>query len=193
MVAPDPLKPTRQELQQIAGNNFRVLRAFERLFEKAGQESPDDIANIIDRLDSYDYGGVTMSDNATETSISAALTPVKINGSTTPLSGLSNFTASTGNRLVYTGEYQNLFSIYAALNYKTDRNVSIAFYVAKNGNVISETQRKNRTNPFGDTSSTVLNAGMVLSQNDYIELFVENRDSIANVTVIDLTFIANRA
>ncbi len=46
MVA-DPIKPTREELARIVGaGDYRGLRAWERLFEVAGEELPNDIDTI---------------------------------------------------------------------------------------------------------------------------------------------------
>lgn len=50
MVA-DPSKPTRQELNEVARGNQRVLRAFERLFEVAGEETPGEVIDLQSQVD----------------------------------------------------------------------------------------------------------------------------------------------
>lgn len=47
----DPAKPTRDQLAKVAGDDFRLLRSLERLFEVSGTETPSEITEITNRLD----------------------------------------------------------------------------------------------------------------------------------------------
>lgn len=126
---------------------------------------------------------LSMIGNATNTVISTINTPVKAAG-TFVIERASQFTGNTNGRITYDGE-RNLVTpidIVATVDVASGTNQDIAVYVAVNGSVITNSRKVIRVDSGSpEAISTIWQRQ--LSQNDYIELFVENRTSTNDILV----------
>lgn len=133
-------------------------------------------------------GTMSMSGNSTESVISAINTPVKVAGTTTAGSNNQRFTHTDG-RLTYAGGVDTFFDVVAAvsLNCPGATNENISIYIAKNGTIISESKMSSRTAGAGTPECMTAIAEVSLTTNDYIEVFVENNSTTANLLVETMT------
>jgi len=133
-------------------------------------------------------GFMYVQDNVTETTISTVNTPVKALGtflhdSTT----LERFTFAN-SRLTYIGRETTQFDIdaIATLNPAGGASKRCGVYVAKNGTEI--TASRGALIVKNDLQLQA-QAEVFMSTNDYLELFIENKDDEVNITLVDSTFI----
>ena len=132
------------------------------------------------------YAQVYLSSPAT-TTISASNTPVKVNGTFTV--GIeSNFTGDTTGKMTYNGTDTIITTVQATITYRaaTSNNQRVAIYLAKNG-VVEDGSKITREvdSGTGDYGNCGTFFNISLSQNDYIELFIENQTSTDDVEVRD--------
>lgn len=129
-----------------------------------------------------------MNGNATTTTISATNTPVKVSGTTTSASITQKFT-NTNNRGTYNGSFTRYFKVTATLSLESGTNNQIGCYIAKNGSVLGDSEVYGTTSGTGRAENIVVQTLVELSENDYIEIFVENASAVSNVLVTDLNTI----
>jgi len=129
-----------------------------------------------------------MNGNATTTTISSIGVAVKVAGTTTSSSITQKFT-NTDNRATYIGSLTRFFKVTASLSVESGNNNQIGVYIAKNGTLISESEVLGTTSGTGRGENIVAQTLVQLSENDYIEIFIENESSTNNITVTDLNVI----
>lgn len=129
-----------------------------------------------------------MHANATTTIISATNTPVKVLGTTTGSAITQKFT-NTDNRATYNGSLTRIFKVTACASCTSGNNNIVGFYIAKNGVVTSDSEIYTTTGGTGKSENVSIQTLVSLSENDYIEVWVENNSSITNVLVSDLNVI----
>jgi len=135
-------------------------------------------------------GFIGFVDNSTVTTIAVIDTPVKIDPATFTSFNLIGFVQSVNGRLTYTGTITKSFAILASVNLfaaANDREMTI--YIAKNGTIINESKSQNTTKA-NEASETTAFFITDLSQNDFIELFVENNETTDNITCPHVRFRA---
>jgi hypothetical protein len=136
---------------------------------------------------SLPYAQVYLSTSAI-TTISATDTPVKVNG--TFIVGIeSGFTGDTSGKIIYNGTDDIIANVKATVTFKSDtsNNQELAIYIAKNGTV----QAGSEVGRIVDSGSgSYGNVGtffkVSLSENDFVELFVENKTSTDDVDVLNV-------
>lgn len=149
--------------------------------QAAGSITEQDVRDLIVSL-VPPYGSMYIS-TATETSISTQNTPVKALGTTTAGDALRDFT-HTANRLTYTGVPDREFIVIVALSLTAAQNNQIlAFHLAKNGSVIAASEIQRKAAIGNDIGAASVMVEIDLSQNDYIELWVENKSGDTNLTI----------
>ena len=129
-----------------------------------------------------------MNGNATTTVVSSTGVAYKALGTTTSSAITQKFT-NTNNRATYVGSITRNFLITASLSVESGNNNQIGVYIAKNGTLINESEVYGTTNGTGRGENIVAQTLVELSENDYIEIFVENESSITNILVTDLNVI----
>ena len=134
-------------------------------------------------LNTSNIANYYMSDNATVTNIASSNTPVKIVGTTTS-NAITQKSTHTDNRATYVGAIQRDFKVTSVLSVtSTSSNDQIGFYIAKNGVVIDESELYVTTNNNNRAESICIQTITSLNQNDYIEIWAENRTDSSNITV----------
>jgi len=132
--------------------------------------------------------GYYMNGNTTATVISAIGTAVKVAGTTTSAAITQKFT-NTDNRSTYNGAILRDFKVTVVLSANSGNNNEIGIYIAKNGTLITESEIYITTNAGGRAEGGVVQTIVALTQDDYIEVFVENSTSDTNITVSELSVI----
>ena len=135
---------------------------------------------------------MTFIGNTNDTDI-VANTPIAIetNGLAVAQAAV-RYTVSGAGRCTYTGSKQVYVSLHASLSYDKQQNGTdtFHFYFAINGVVLPQSQttveaEANSTN-VGSTSMTY---GTLMTNNDYIEIYVENITSGDDIIITDLQFL----
>lgn len=139
---------------------------------------------------SAEIGSYHMINNATATTIVATTTPIKVLGTTTASTLNQKFT-HIDNRLTYVGSIQRNFKISCTSSCESSNNNQIGFYIAKNGVILNESVINITTSGTGKSENKTIQALVLLQENDYIELFVENNTGTNDVTVTNLNLIIN--
>lgn len=126
-----------------------------------------------------------MNGNATATAVASVGVAYKVAGTTTSSSITQKFT-NTDNRATYIGALEGNFRASAVLSLDAGTNDQIGIYIAKNGTVLPESEVYITANSGGRAESAVVQVLTTMQQNDYIEVFVENASSVADITVSEL-------
>lgn len=121
--------------------------------------------------------------NTTETVITTINTPV-ITNAVWVLEDIRRFSATTGGRATYISEQTKHFPVDIAVGVISvgGGSTDITVYLALNGSVITNTGRT--VNASGSTPRTLsIPWQLDLSENDYLEVFVENNSGTNNIIV----------
>ena len=133
------------------------------------------------------YAQVSMHGNTTATVISTVNTPVKVAG-TFATNGTASFTSDTTGRLTYTGSTTEVIPVMASVSIDAGGvNQKITVYIAKNGIVIPAA-KISRVFTTGSIGNVGVFYNVSMTASDYLEVFVENNTSTANVTATDVLF-----
>lgn len=139
---------------------------------------------------SASIGLMTMSGNATATTVAATNTEYKAAGTTTLDSTVSQkFTMPADNRLTYGGAIQRAFRATAVLSLTSNSNNQVGSYFAKNGSVIATSETYTTTDGAGRRENVLVQTIVALDQDDYLEVWVENATATQDITVTDMSVI----
>ena len=139
----------------------------------------------ISSNDALHYVESFLQTNTTDTVIAATTTPVLIAG-TWEFGANTGFTQTSGGKLTYNGSSTAVLTVHASISIEPvsgNNNQDISVYVAKNGAVIAGT-RISAVISNGAPQNLSLSTNQSFATNDYIELFVQNSTSTANLTVV---------
>lgn len=139
-------------------------------------------------INSSELSVYSMQANATPTVVASTGLEYKVLGTTTSDSITSKFT-NTNNRATYTGAIARFFTVTSTMSVTSGNNNQIGGYIAKNGTVIPSSEVYITTNGAGRAENLVIQTIVQLSQNDYIEIFIENSTAVTNITVSSLNVI----
>ena len=154
----------------------------------SGDISPQDIRDMLESLVPA-FGSFSLS-AAVETSIATVSTPVKCAGTTTAHTTPRDFTHTNG-RLTYTGPTDQHLHVASTISFMTaGSNKVISFYLAKNGSVIAGSKTSRKIGTGSDVGSIALHWDLMVSENDYVEIWVENETDNTNLTASTLYLFA---
>jgi len=129
-----------------------------------------------------------MNGNTTATVITTVGDAVKVAGTTTGAPISQRFT-NTPNRSTYVGAIQRDFKVSTVLSVESGNNNVVGIYIAKNGTLLTESEVYITTNAGGRAEGATCQVVLGMTQDDYIEVFVENATSTSSVTVTDMSVI----
>lgn len=135
--------------------------------------------------DTMPDGLASLNDNATETIISGASTPVKVAG-TWVIERQSQFTVDTTGRITYIGERPLTVPIDAVTTIEaaSGTNKDVETYIALNGSIIANSGKTNKVGQ-NDPKSIGVIWQLTLNQNDFLEVFIENDTDSVNLIMTD--------
>ena len=167
-------------------NTAAVSPTFVSLFAGSGI-SLTATGNVIaiSSNDALHYVESFLQTNTTDTVIAATTTPVLIAG-TWEFGANTGFTQTSGGRLTYNGSDTAVLTVHASISIEPvsgNNNQDVSVYVAKNGVAIAGT-RISAVISNGSPQNLSLSTNQSFATNDYIELFVQNSTSTANLTVV---------
>ena len=133
---------------------------------------------------------MTLTGNTTNTSLSAGVpTIINTNGNATQQSGV-RYTVTGSGRATYNGTKQIYVSIHASLSYQKQGGGvdDYQFFIYKNGSALPGAQVDIEVD---DEASTALPMvyGTLMSQNDYIEFYVENPTGADDMLIRDFQIV----
>jgi len=153
-----------------------------------GDISPQDLRDFAESMRTP-HGKQYWHDSAVETAISSAGAFVKANG--TSIGTLSDpykvDTTTTPNKLIYTGVSERHFQIMGvtSMTVVSGGNQDLAAVLYYNGAPMLDTETHTTSKTAGDLVTLTCHGDIVMSTNDYIELWVTNDSSTSNVIVKD--------
>ena len=138
----------------------------------------------------------TMQGNSNDTAFAASSTPVIMQvgagGSAPVLQAAVRMTLDTATgRITYTGKKQVYVSMHLSLNYEKQgggSGVEYQFYFYKNGSALPGGDVKVE-GTSGDLGVLSMNYGVLLEQNDYIEIFVANNTNTNGMLTKDYQLV----
>lgn len=143
--------------------------------------TPEKIRDIIETMRPR-FGSLEFTTPAA-TTIPGVGTFVKALGTTTAVN-LQGISMPVNNRLRYDGAGDVHCHIALSVSFSAaSNNQAVDLAIAKNGTVLSHSRLRRNTGNAGTIGSTALHADAMMSQSDYLELFVANQTSTASVTV----------
>lgn len=152
-----------------------------------GAISPQDLRDFVESA-TPPYGSFS-------TNVAAATTLTqnvysKMAGTTTA-GGLLNFDMPVDGRLRYTGVPDRHMHIAVTTSFTcANNNKVIGLKIAKNGVVLDSTIARRKVSTGADIGSTALHGDVMMSTNDYLELFLTNETDSTNATIENIYFFA---
>jgi hypothetical protein len=145
----------------------------------------DDIA------DTRPDGLLSFNTNVAETVIAVIGTPVLIAG-TWETQSTSQFTGTAGGRLTYNGGKDTTIPVTLSLTGGpvSGTNIPITYHLYKNGSPVTGASQGNTISSTA-ARNTSLPWQITMTSTDYLEVFVSNDSTTANVLVIDAIFRIN--
>lgn len=126
------------------------------------------------------------------TTISATGTYYKLLGTTTSGGSNGDIDTTVNNRIKYTGADTKFFTVDVAMSLSTPSNSqTIGVKIAINGVVQDYSEMELFMKTSNENFNMNLNVFAQITQDDYIEVFIANKTSTANVTVDFLHFRAS--
>lgn len=126
---------------------------------------------------------LSLNGNATETVIALVDTPVKVAG-TWVIERVSQMTGTTDGRVTFNAErtLASPITIQVTISSASGTNKEVHMHLALNGSIIANALSVNKV---GQNDPRTLNIPwqLNLSENDYIEIFVENKTDAVNLIV----------
>lgn len=139
-------------------------------------------AGIDTEKDAVASGNIFLK-NFITTTFTAQNTPTKVLG-TTDSAALYRVTMPDNNRLRYEGSKTRRFSVTASISVTSQAaNKYFSFYVYKNGTQLPESEQAMRLSTGVDKGSITISCTVVLSPNDYIEIWAANTSDATAMTV----------
>jgi hypothetical protein len=136
-------------------------------------------------------GLMTVTGNTTETTIATQGVAVKAAGSTTFQTSVSQRFSHSNNRLTYTGAITRRFRVAIVASMLATNNTRVGSYIAKNGVVVTFSEIYTTANGNNRSENVTVQTIVELTQDDYVEFWVENDNGTNNITVQDMTVIVN--
>jgi hypothetical protein len=136
-------------------------------------------------------GLMTFTGNTTATTISVQGVAVKAAGATTFQTTVSQRFSHSDNRLTYTGAITRRFRVAITASMLATNNTQVGSYIAKNGAVISFSEIYTTADGNNRSENVAVQTIVELTQNDYVEFWVENESGTNDITIEDMTVIVN--
>lgn len=150
---------------------------------------------------SMPMGEISLTDNATATTITTTDTATRFDETTALNTGM-DFDSPSAGRLRYTGALTGHFHMGCTMSAKgAGANDVMEAVIIKNatvngsgeystGTILSHGKITQKLGPAGDVGSTAIHVMAELAQNDYIELFILNTSDTDDITIVDMNLFA---
>lgn len=143
--------------------------------------------------DAVATGDVNMDypvDSGASTTLSGV--PVKLSGTTTSSNLFRFSTDAVNNRLKYLGTKTRYFKVNGSASFQSSSNGAVyVFYIAKNGTPISNSKVYVTSNSPTDIIAMPMLATVLMSTNDYIEVFAARYSGSGNILTVSLNLTVN--
>lgn len=147
-----------------------------------GSITPQDMRDLIETLTPA-IGSIYFS-GLVETAITTVNVKVLASGNTTLVTQAHDVDMPQNNRIRYIGTKPRHFEVSISMSTTTAaNNKNIEYQIFKNGIALTETTMQIKHGTGNDFSSVSITTNVILSLNDYIELFISNETDNTNVTI----------
>lgn len=147
-----------------------------------GSITPQNMRNFIETL--RPRHGSFYFTTPVETVISVAATPTKALGTTTAVNLTGGFTMPANNRLLYTGVVDVHAHIASSMTLTTaGSNKIVGSTIAKNGTALAHSLCHRKVGTGTDEGAIAIHADAMLTNGDYLEIFLENETDTTNLTI----------
>lgn len=166
----------------------RIKSALAALFadNTAGAISPQDLRDFLETMHPS-FGGLYFSTPAA-TTCTLAGTFYKAAGTTTVTA--VNRCSHTDNRITYTGDPSIHMHIAASMSFTTSgTNDIISVCISKNGTPQTGSEARRKVGTGTDVGSTALHWDVMMSTNDYLEVWVSNEDSAGTTVTLQNCYL----
>ncbi len=169
----------------MAKVSLAALQALQSLKFPGSAELARDIGKIVDSL-RPSWGSNTMIDNATATTIASSGVGVLMAGTLVPGASSADMTMTAAGRFTFSGagpiQGRLTGSICIASPTATD---NVGYVIYKNGVRIDSTEGNETVNAANEAANIAVSGDVDMVDTDYLEIFVLNNSTTANVTVTD--------
>ena len=131
-------------------------------------------------------GSFYAEDETAPTVIATAGVAVKANVATTPGPPCASCTYPVTNQLLYVGPLTRVITVWSSVFLTSSNNQTVGVEVRKNGQPVPGLSTLIRTGTVGSGGGSIVGS-VEVETNDFLELWLTNRTSDANVTVVDVT------
>ena len=142
-------------------------------------------------LNSTSGSVMTVSNNTTDTVLTAGVpTVINTGGNALQQAGV-RFTVTTGGRSTYIGNKQKFVSIHASIAYQKQGGGSAdyVFYIYKNGVLLAGSSVDVIAGTATSDGTAAINYGVLMELNDYLEIYVENPGNNDDILIKDLQLV----
>lgn len=152
-----------------------------------GEISPQDLRDFV--VSAAPPHGSFSRLVAAATTIGTAGVYVKAAGTTSVGPNMKDFTMPVDGRLTYIGAPDRHFHVVVSASFTVaNNNKVIGLKVAKNGTPLDPSIQRRKVATGADIGSTAVHADVILSTNDYLELYVTNETDTVSPTIDELYF-----
>lgn len=137
---------------------------------------------------SGEFAHMTLNGNATVTNIVTQGVAVKVAGTTVIQSDTQKF-SHTNNRLTYTGAITRSFKVFATASISAVNSTRLGLHIAKGGSLILNSENYTTAGASNRSENALSQTVVSLATGEFVEVFVENGSSAADVTVTDMSVI----
>lgn len=145
--------------------------------------------NCVGITNTSTRGFMYMVNNTTATT--SPNTWKKALGTTTADANNSKFNHAS-NRLTYVGGFTTTFHIFVNCNMTSNNNQNLSIGLAKNGTIITQSEMTVRATNSAQPYFAATQFPIIMSANDYVELFVINNTSTSDITVSDMNMFITK-
>lgn len=157
---------------------FNIFRDGQSESSISEQDVRDMIVTLVPAI------GAIYFSTPVETEIGIAGTPVLALGTTTLLAAAHGISMPQNNRIQYTGDIERHFIIDCAISSTAvSNNETMTYQLYKSGVPLPETLMPRTYGTGSDKGVIAMTTNVHMAKDDYIELFVSNEDSSANITI----------
>lgn len=98
---------------------------------------------------------------------------VAANFNNTATSNLFRFSSDSVNKLIYLGKRKRIFQVAGSISFQVPGAATYIIYIAKNGSSLTQYKIYGRGQVSGDIIVLPINGAIELSDNDYLEIYVQ--------------------
>lgn len=152
-----------------------------------------DCPGIPNESDDVASGDINFASGGATTTFSGNGVKTKVQGTTTS-NNLFRFEKDQNNKIIYKGTKSRYFQVVSSLSFEQTNLATFVFYIAVNGNLISESKVYTRpdtslglfvSNDAGIQTAPIV-GNILLNKNDYVEIYAVRDSGSGSISTVSL-------